>query len=39
MKDGYPRVDGKHFNMSYVPEKVAVPEETRQIIRLPKEKE
>ena len=39
VKDGYPRVDGKHFNMSYVPEKVAVPEETRQIIRLPKEKE
>jgi len=25
--------------MSYVPEKVAAPEETRQIIRLPKEKE
>ena len=39
VKDGYPRVDGKHFNMSYVPEKVASPEETRQIIRLPKEKE
>lgn len=39
VKDGYPRVDGKHFNMSYVPEKVAAPEETSQIIRLPKEKE
>ena len=39
VKDGYPRVDGKHFNMSYVPEKVAAPEETSHILRLPKEKE
>jgi len=33
VKDGYARVDGKHFNMSYVPEKVAAPEEKRQTIK------
>ena len=33
VKDGYARVDGKHFNMSYVPEKVAAPDEKRQIIK------
>ena len=33
VKDGYPRVDGKRFNMSYVPEKVVTPDEKRQIIK------
>ncbi len=33
VKDGYERVDGKHFNMSYVPSNVLSDGETRQIIR------
>ena len=33
VKDGYVRVDGKHFNMSYDPERIFEPEENRQIIR------
>ena len=33
VKDGYVRVDGKHFNMSYDPERIFEPEEKRQIIR------
>ena len=33
---GYARVDGKHFNMSYNPEMVLGPEETKQVIRLGK---
>nr|AHF24984.1 beta-lactamase domaiN-containing protein [uncultured bacterium Contig1753] len=33
VKDGYERADGKHFNMSYVPSRVSVPEEKRQVIR------
>ena len=32
-KDGYERVDGKHFNMSYIPSKVLSGGETRQVIR------
>ena len=33
VKDGYERVDGKHFNMSYIPSKVLSGGETRQVIR------
>ena len=33
VKNGYERVDGKHFNMSYVPSNVLSDGETRQIIR------
>ncbi len=33
VKDGYERVDGKHFNMNYLPEKVLIPEEKKQVIR------
>ena len=33
VKDGYERVDGKHFNMSYVPSNILGSGETRQIIR------
>ena len=29
IKDGYERVDGKRFNMSYVPEKLAMPDDKR----------
>ncbi len=31
---GYPRVDGKHFNMSYLPGNVTGPDTVRRIIRL-----
>ena len=34
VKDGYPRVDGKHFNMSYLPGNVTGPDTVRRIIRL-----
>ena len=33
VKDGYERVDGKHFNMSDVPSNILGSGETRQIIR------
>lgn len=33
VKDGYERVDGKHFNMSYIPSKVLSDGETGQVIR------
>jgi glyoxylase-like metal-dependent hydrolase (beta-lactamase superfamily II) len=33
VKDGYERVDGKRFNMSYIPSKVLSGGETRQVIR------
>ncbi len=33
VKDGYERVDGKHFNMSYLPERVLGPVEKKQVIR------
>ena len=36
VKDGYERVDGKHFNMSYIPSRVTVPENRKQIIRVEK---
>ena len=32
VKDGYERADGKHFNMSYVPDRIVVPEEKHQVI-------
>ncbi|MBO4749008.1 MAG: MBL fold metallo-hydrolase [Lachnospiraceae bacterium] len=32
VKDGYARVDGKHFNMSYLPSNIYGPEETKQVI-------
>ena len=34
VKDGYARVDGKHFNMSYIPERVKEPAPKKQIIKL-----
>ncbi len=34
VKDGYARVDGKHFNMSYNPETVLGPEQTKQVIKI-----
>ena len=37
VKDGYERADGKHFNMSYLPEKILEPENKRQIITLPRQ--
>jgi glyoxylase-like metal-dependent hydrolase (beta-lactamase superfamily II) len=37
VKDGYERVDGKHFNMSYIPSKVLSGGETRQVIRMEEE--
>ena len=36
VKDGYARKDGKHFNMSYVPEKILGREEEKHVIRLEK---
>ncbi len=33
-KDGYGRVDGKHFNMSYNPDRVNVPDETKKVYRF-----
>ncbi len=39
VKDGYARVDGKHFNMNYRPDKVTAPDETRQVIKLPEKKD
>ena len=33
VKDGYARKDGKHFNMSYVPEKILGREEEKHVIR------
>ena len=33
VKDGYARADGKHFNMSYDPERIFEPADKRQIIR------
>ena len=39
VKDGYARADGKHFNMSYRPDKVTAPDETRQVIKLPEKKD
>ena len=33
VKDGYERADGKHFNMSYVPEKILGREEEKHVIR------
>ena len=36
VKDGYTRKDGKHFNMSYVPEKILGREEEKHVIRLEK---
>ena len=33
VEGGYVRVDGKHFNMSYDPERIFEPEEKRQIIK------
>ena len=33
VKEGYERVDGKHFNMSYIPSKVLSDGETGQVIR------
>ena len=34
VKDGYVRVDGKHFNMSYLPERVTEPAPKKQVIKL-----
>ena len=34
VKDGYERVDGKHFNMSYIPSRILASGESRQVIRL-----
>ncbi len=36
VKDGYERVDGKHFNMSYIPSQVLSGGETKQVIRADK---
>lgn len=36
VKDGYARKDGKHFNMSYIPEKILGREEEKHVIRLEK---
>ena len=33
IKDGYPRVDGKRFNMSYLPDRIKALESTKQIIK------
>ena len=33
IKDGYPRVDGKRFNMSYLPDRIKASESTKQIIK------
>ena len=35
VKDGYERVDGKRFNMSYLPDHVNGPDPAGQVIRLP----
>ena len=32
VKDGYERVDGKHFNMSYVPDRITAPEQPHHVI-------
>lgn len=38
VKDGYERADGKHFNMSYLPEKILEPENDIQVITYQQEK-
>ena len=37
VKGGYERVDGKRFNMSYIPEKVLGPQSEKQVITVLKE--
>ena len=38
VKDGYEREDGKHFNMSYLPDKILEPDQPEaRIIALPRE--
>ncbi len=37
VKDGYERRDGKHFNMSYLPDKILGPLDEKQVITLRQE--
>lgn len=39
VKDGYERADGKRFNMSYVPDKLSVPQDGKQVITVRKKEE
>lgn len=38
VKDGYERADGKHFNMSYLPDRILKPENEKQVITVRQDK-